>query len=291
MTTRERGLVRAVTEAVRPFVRRLLDRGIALGEVEARLRELWVDVAESELERAGTPASDSRIALMTGVHRKEVRRLRRGATGAGSPGSPRLHRLTTLISRWEAFAGRDADGKLRPLPYQAGRSPGFSTLARQVTTDLAPRVLLDELLRTGAARMLDGDRVELLTDSFVPRAADDDRLQILAEDPAELVETMLRNVLGEDEGPLLQRKVYYDNLGRDGSQKLRTEMRREGERFLARVNRLLARYDRDRNPRAPGGERFTAGVGVYYYDDPPAPAPPTLAATRKKRIRAKRKKI
>jgi hypothetical protein len=43
-------------------------------------------------------------------------------------------------------------------------------------------------------------------------------------------------------------------------------MRREGERFLRRVNRLLAKHDRDRNVNAAGGDRYYAGMGVYFFE-------------------------
>src|SRR6266542_2615269 len=92
----------------------------------------------------------------------------------------------------------------------------------------------------------------------------------ISEDPAELVETILRNILVEERERLLQRKVYFDNLGSDAATRVRAEVRREGERFLRRMNRLLARYDRDRNPKAPGGERHYAGLGVYFFDEKPA---------------------
>ena len=52
--------------------------------------------------------------------------------------------------------------------------------------------------------------------------------------------------------------------------RIRAEVRREGERFLRRMNRLLARYDRDRNPKAPGGEPHYAGLGLYFFDEKPA---------------------
>ena len=68
-------------------------------------------------------------------------------------------------------------------------------------------------------------------------------LQILGEDPAELVETILRNSLSGGSDRLLQRKVFYDNLGSDAADRIRAAMRREGERFLRRIDRLLSRYD------------------------------------------------
>jgi hypothetical protein len=130
--------------------------------------------------------------------------------------------------------------------------------------------------------------------AFVSRAGSAEALRILAEDPAELIETTLQNVLGDGHGPLLQRKVAFDNLGSEAADRVRTALRREGERFLDRMERLLARYDRDRNPKAPGGDRHYAGIGVYCFEDtrppdrPPAPVRPRARRTARARV-AKRK--
>ena len=74
-------LLDAIAEAVRPFARRLLAMGVPLGQVEGRLRRLFIDVAERDFALSGRRATDSRVALLTGINRKEVRRLR-GASAA-----------------------------------------------------------------------------------------------------------------------------------------------------------------------------------------------------------------
>jgi len=141
-------------------------------------------------------------------------------------------------------------------------------LARAVTADLAPGVLLEELVRSGAVVKKD-EIVVLRTDAYVPKVGtSDDMVRILAEDPPELIDTILKNMFAESDHPLLQRKVYFDRLGQDAAARIRAEMRREGERFVRRVNRLLSRYDRDRNPRAPGGDSYYAGVGIYFFEEP-----------------------
>ncbi len=45
------------------------------------------------------------------------------------------------------------------------------------------------------------------------------------------------------------------------------ELRKLGETFLRRVNKLIASYDRDRNPKAPGGAAKRVVMGVYYSQD------------------------
>ncbi|HSP99931.1 MAG TPA: DUF6502 family protein [Candidatus Dormibacteraeota bacterium] len=277
-------LISATAQALQPLVKRLLATGVPFGQLEGRLRELFVEVAEAEFALPGRRQTDSRVSLLTGINRKEVRRIRAAERGQPGPSSFGMNYATSLISRWVTDPRTsDRRGRPRPLPYRAARGPSFMKLARAVTADLAPRVLLDELLRSGAAELRDGDVVVLTSDAYVARREPAETLRILEEDPRELIETILRNIFSEGEERLLQRKVYFDNLGSEAAAQIRAEMRREGEQFLQRINRLLARYDRDRNPRAPGGERHYAGVGVYFFEAEPAPAPAAAPAPRRAR--------
>lgn len=288
------GLLRGATAALRPIVRRLLESGVPFGQLEGRLRELFVEVAEHALAIPGRPQTDSRIALLTGLNRKEIRRIRGRAPTRPAPSSFGRNQAAALISRWVADRhATDRSGKPRPIPYQAARGPSFVKLARAVTADLPPRAMLDELLRTGAVELREGDLVALRATSYVPARGRSEKLAMLAEDPAELIETMLGNIFGADTETRLQRKVFYDNLGADGAERVRAEMRREGERFLQRVDRLLAKHDRDRNPKAAGGDRRYAGVGVYFFEAPrretshAAASPPVLPSVRKTRRSSK----
>lgn len=278
-------LVAAAVQALHPVVRRLLAAGVPFGQLEGRLRQLFVEVADAELGLPGRRQTDSRVSLLTGINRKEVRRLRAAERGRPGPRSFGMNHATSLISRWTTDPRTsDRRGRPRPLPYRAARGPSFMKLARAVTADLAPRVLLDELLRSGSAELRDGETVVLRASAYVARREPGEALRILAEDPPELIATILRNIFSEGGELLLQRKVYFDNLGSDAAARIRAEMRREGEQFLQRINRLLAAYDRDRNPRAPGGARHYAGVGVYYFEaEPPAAVASAPAPKRPRR--------
>ena len=75
--------------------------------------------------------------------------------------------------------------------------------------------------------------------------------------------------------------IHPRNLGKGAA--VRTAMRRHGESFLARADRRLAQYDRDRNPRAKGGERRIAGIGIYYFEAFHGSSPPR-EPTRRSRV-------
>jgi hypothetical protein len=274
------GLLRAAAAALRPLVRRLLAAGVPFGLLEARLRALFVEIAEgAEFALPDRPQTDSRIALLTGINRKEVRRLRAADETVSGPSSFSRNLATSLVSRWMSDPrATDRAGRPIPIPYRAARGPSFVKLAAATTADVAPRALLDGLVGAGAAEIRDRGMVALRTDAYVPRRGKSEGLAMLADDPPELIDTILHNVLGEGDDLRLQRKVSYDNLGSDALRTVRAELRREGERFIRRVNRLLARHDRDRNPKAAGGERRYAGLGLYYFE---APAPAGARASKK----------
>jgi hypothetical protein len=268
-------LLRAVAAVLRPLVRRLFAQGIRYGRVEARLRELFVEIAEEELRKVGQAPTASAVSLLAGINRKALRRMRSNEPTRGIRASASFHRnaAASLIGLWLADeTTTDRQGRPIALPYQAGRGPSFESLARTVTSDVAPGSLLKDLVRSGAVRTTEDEHVVLLADSYGPTAGQPEKLEMLAEDPVELLDTMLHNIFAAGDERLLQRKVFFDNIGSHGAAAARRDMRRAGERFLKEVARRLAKYDRDRNPRAPSGERRYAGVGVYYFESPMQPA-------------------
>ncbi len=283
-------LIRAAASALRPYMRRMLGTGLTFGQLEGRLRELFVEVAEREILRSGATPTDSRISALTGINRKEVRRIR-ALDRDTAPRTFSRSLIATLVSRWvNDPRTTDASGRPLPLPYDARRGPSFVALARKITADMHPRALLEVLIGMGAAELGEGDVVTLMRAAYTPQRGRPEALAMLVEDPPELIETMLHNVLGVSQETRLQQKLAYDNIGSDGLDRLQAALRREADRFLKRANAVLLRHDRDRTPRAPGGMRTNAGIGIYYFETPHEDEKqrlPLKPATRK-RIRKRR---
>ena len=66
---------------LRPLVRLCIRGGMTFPALTQLFRELFVNVAEHDFALEGKEQTDSRVSLLTGIHRKEVARLR----GAGAP--------------------------------------------------------------------------------------------------------------------------------------------------------------------------------------------------------------
>lgn len=272
MAETSEALILAAIAVVRPLVRRMLVRGVTFGQLERRLRELFVDVAV-EITAGEGKQTDSRLSALTGLNRKEIRRLRGRGRDPVAPASFTRSLSASLISLWmDDPKATNSTGRPIAIPYDAPKGPCFTRLAARATSDMGPRALLQVLIDGGAAELRKGDMVALKRAAYVPERGRPEALSMLADDPPELIETMLHNVLGEGE-PWLQQKLAYDNLGAEGLAWLRRRLRRDADRFLKTANRTLARHDRDRNPRAPGGERTYAAIGVYYVESRFEPTP------------------
>ena len=151
-------LLAAVKRLLRPLVRLLVNRGVGLAAMTELLKEVYVGVALQEFSADKKAPSDSRISVMTGVHRKDVKRLR--TLSAEDLAAPRTVSLGALIaSKWLASPDTtDINGRPPLLPRQSASGPSFDALVEGVSTDVRPRAVLDDWLRLGVAR-LDGDRV------------------------------------------------------------------------------------------------------------------------------------
>ncbi|HYZ24166.1 MAG TPA: DUF6502 family protein, partial [Rhodopila sp.] len=94
-------LLAAVQRLLRPLVRLMMRNGLTFPVLADALRRLFVDVAATELLTDPRSRTDSRISLLTGVHRKEIRRLR-GLSGGVQDVPEIVTMCSEIIARWLA---------------------------------------------------------------------------------------------------------------------------------------------------------------------------------------------
>src|SRR5918992_596982 len=87
-------LIAALRHLLRPLVRLLTSQGVTYPMLADLLKQIYVDVAVQHFGLKGDPPTDSRVTLLTGVHRKDVKRLRESASGA--PAGEAMPQLVAL---------------------------------------------------------------------------------------------------------------------------------------------------------------------------------------------------
>ena len=264
----------ALKRLLRPLIKALIAKGITAPALYAMLKELYVEVARDEFRLDGVPPTDSRISVLTGVHRKDVRALRARAATAESPLERRVTVMATVVGRWLADPQMTAsNGRPKPLPRQADEGPSFDALVESVSTDVRPRTILDELLRKGIVMLDDkGETVSLRGDALLTREGGDERFHFFAHNIGDHLAAAAANILTDDgPAPFLERAVFYNNLSGKSVDEIEARAHTLAGEVLAELNRMgFARQRTDARggeAEGRGDERFRFGVFFYREDE------------------------
>lgn len=274
-------LLKALARLLRPLVRLLIRGGVTFPVLADLLRGLYVDVARRDLLADPKARTDSRVSLLTGVHRKEIRRQRTPDAAQAEPAA--VTRTSEIIARWLGAPAYTDPATRRPLLLpRAGADPSFEGLVASVTRDVRPRAVLDDLLDQGAVSLEADGRVRLSAEAFVPRPGGDEQLFYFARNLHDHLAAASANVLAAGGGPapFIDRSVHYDGLTAEAAARLDAYAREAAQRLLLDVNRLAlelveAQEVGETQRTAPGStptQRVNLGVYLYAEDDPAADA-------------------
>ncbi len=269
-------LLQATQRLLRPLARLMLAFGVDFPAFSNLAKGVFVDVAARDFPDDGSPVTDSRVCLLSGVHRREVKRLRTEMLQQQVP--PLTVSLGAQVAaRWCADP-RYLDHQRRPaalarLASQGGEA-SFERLVEGVSKDIRPRAVLDEWLRLGVATLDEQDQVRLVEEAFVPSRGVEEKAFYFGKNIADHLEAGVHNLL-EGQPPLLERCVYYNGLGQESVEELRDLTRQLAVTALHEVNRrAMDLQNRDAN-RSDATQRMT--FGVYFYSESTREMPKQVA--------------
>jgi uncharacterized protein DUF6502 len=257
-------LVSALRRILRPLIRLLLSEGVTYPYLAELLKSVYVDVANQDFKLDNKRQTDSRISLLTGVHRKDVRRLGRPSADA-VPVPPSISLGGQLVARWiSQDPYRDSRRRPIALPRLAsdGGARSFEALVESVSKDIRPRAVLDEWLRLGVAHIDERDRVCLNVEAFIPEKGLEEKAYYFGQNLHDHMAAAVHNLLGQLP-PFMERSVYYDQLSRTSVAELAKLAEELGMRALQTVNQRAAALERR---DAKGNEAtMRMNFGIYYF--------------------------
>ncbi len=263
-------LVRAVTRLLGPLVRLLIAKGITFTYLSNLLKTVYVAEAHKALKETAETPTVSRLSVITGLQRKDINRImsepppQKSAPPAVSLGA-RLIGIWTGDKRFRTKAGAPA-----PLARASDKpkQQSFDQLVRAISTDVSPRVILDEWLRLGVVAVNADGLIQLNANAFVPQRGFDEKAYYLGRNVAGHIAAVVQN-LTEGQDPCFERAVYYDKLTPDSLRLLQDRAREHGMKALLALNQdALERADADAGK--PDATQRMA-MGLYYFqgaDDP-----------------------
>lgn len=258
-------LVTAIRRLFRPLGRLLLSHHITYTFLANLLKGIYVNVAEKEFPVAGRRQSDSRISLLTGVHRKDVRRLRK-ARETDEPPPKAVSLAGQIIARWSGTPEYLCDdGKPKALRRlaSADQSCSFEALVKSVSKqDIRARVVLDELVRLGVVIVDSEDRVHLKMEAFIPKEGLKEKAYYLGQNIGDHIAAGTHNLL-DITPPMLDRSVYYDSLTSESVGELARLAEETGMKALQEVNKRALELQAADEKKVSATQRMNFGVFFF----------------------------
>lgn len=285
----DEALQQALERLLVPLARLAVARGVPYAVIDQSLRTAFV--AEAHAAHPGLPEHRraSRVSAATGLHRREVNRLLEAAAQPKG-GVPQRSPAAMVFAHWRADRRyRTRGGAPRALP-RVGPAPSFESLAQEVTRDVHPRALLEELLRLKLAKLdVERDLITLIEEAFVPHGDAPRMLGYLGANVGDHLQAAVANVLGH-QPTHLEQAIAADGLSAASLAQVRPLLLEHWHRMTEELVPLLEKLI-EADAARPGGDTIhRMRVGLYGFDAasaaPPAEVPmPTPAKTRSRKPR------
>lgn len=244
--------------------------GIGYRDFSEVAKLVFVQVASDEYGLRGRPTNISRVAVLTGISRKEITRLRQG--GAVSRWTPDMKAspANTVLHYWH-YDRRysQPNGHPRSLPFTG--THGFSELVREYGGDLPPGAIRTELKRAGAIEETADGLLEVRRRFFHPSELDEDLVANIAFSVSNLATTtthnaslLMENVAGQ--AARFERFAWTEHLPDSQVEALRVLVDERGSQLLEEVDDWIGCHELRREQWSLSPRR-AIGVGVYFFQE------------------------
>jgi len=259
-------VAKAIFKILQPIVRILLRYEISHSEFNELAKRSYIDVANKYFSIPKRKKTYSRVAVLTGLSRKEVVRLSQIEEDELPATKGPLNRATRVISGWLRDPDfLDADDKPLDLPLRDA-AVSFDELVLRYSGDISARAILDELRRVGAVTQLDNQLVRLNQYGYVPQDSELEKVDVSAMCVTDLLNTVVCNIQAENYQTKFQRQVTYHNMPESVIKEFQQYSHEKSLALLIDFDHWLA--DKKTTVKPKEGETVgRVGVGIYFFQN------------------------
>jgi hypothetical protein len=258
----------ALQKLLKPLIRILLRYGYSYHEFNDVAKQMFVDVSIDDFTIEGRKMTASRVAVLTGMDRKEIVKLINKHDGEDESINRPINRASRVIGGWlQDKDYRNKKGEPLAIPVK-GDGITFQALVRKYGGDITYGPILDELLRINAVEYSGDNEIKLLAEGYIPVSNELEKLKIMGESARDLLTSINYN-LDAPKYPRFQRQVVYLQLSQNSINEFKLVSHDKCQKLLLELNEWLAgklELDTRLEVTQPHSR---VGVGIYYIEDEP----------------------
>lgn len=273
METRDQKFLSVLKGLMRPLVRTLIARGVTAPAFYKLLKTVYVDVAHESFRIDYAPPTDSRITLLTGVHRRDVRAILSGDVDDWTNTQAKSAMFATVLGQWLARPEyQNSDGTPLALPRTSDDGLSFEALVASINTDIRPRTVLDELMRQQLVVESDEGLLVISPDARRGPASDEDKLVFFAANVGDHIAAASENLLS-DTPPFFERAVFFNHLTPGAVDQIENSARTLSQDVLEKLNAESQALRSSASSADGAYERYRLGIYFFREKTEPTAAP------------------
>jgi hypothetical protein len=251
----------SIIRIVSPLVRIMLRNGIAYGAFVDIVRKIYVEAGFHEVKRRDLKATISNVSIVTGLNRKEVKRLKGALSESPDHSLKKFNRIVRVLAGWQ-HDQEFLDQQHEPRDLQLdGERGSFTSLVRRYSGDMPVVAMLNSLLSSGNIQVIDNGNIQLVNGNYLPQTDSEQKLNILGIDTAELIETIDHNLRASNNDDLwFQRKASNTRVNPRALTKIRQRIRRKAQQLLEDIDADFSANESDSDADA-----TSVSIGIYYW--------------------------
>ncbi len=263
----KRALVNATLKILKQLIRILMRYDISHAEFSEIAKRAYVDAAYDYFSIPSRKTTHSRVAVLTGLSRKEVLRISQLVENeAVILQKTPANRAARVIGGW--LRDNDfcqADNEPKPLSLK-GSNGSFEELAARYGGDVTVGSILEELQRVGAVTVDGNQTIALCHHAYIPDASRAEKIGIVATCTADLLSTAAHNIENDKDNARFQRQVVYHTIPENVAEEFKNYSHDKSLALLLDYNRWLGKH---KNRKGNTGNERTKriGVGIYHFEE------------------------
>jgi len=260
-------ILEALGRALEPVVLLLLKSGIGWKDFSNLAKEKFVTVATESFGIRGRPTNLSRVAILSGLDRREVARVRRKAREPRTTWRGYMSKPTQLLHAWYHDPRYlDQSGKPRDLEIEEAEG-SFTELVQRNAPGIPVVAMIKELRTAGAIAEVPGKRLRALKRSYVPRELNENLVRLWGSVLQDVATTLEHNLFRDEAGPArFDRRAISLRVDPKSVPQFQELLEREAQAFLERIDEWITAHELDSSIHDRGGG-IRLGVGVYHIQD------------------------
>jgi len=261
----------ACRHLLRPVVKILLRSGVGWREFAESLKRVFVEVAREDYGIKGRPTNLTRVAMMTGLSRREVGTIRRELEGPADTviPTPPASRISRVLSGWyQDGAFLDASG--RPLELvPRGPAPSFLALLKRYAGDIPPSALEKEMKAINVIEETEYGKLRVLSRHYLRSSLDPDIVRQMGVALHDHAHTLAHNLnMQHERPPRFEGIASNDSMPASVSSRLAALAEMKGQLLLEEIDNWLTKHELANKANDNGLKPRRMGVGVYFFEYP-----------------------